>query len=68
MLPKILDILRIVSVSAAFFFGYLIGFKDGFNPDNVDQLTFTSQQAQQPLTPITSPTKVYSVNIIKPAT
>ncbi|MCX6163503.1 MAG: hypothetical protein NTU73_01355 [Ignavibacteriae bacterium] len=32
MVPKILDILRIISVSAAFFFGYLIGYKDGFNP------------------------------------
>jgi hypothetical protein len=33
MLPKILDILRILSVSIAFFFGYMIGFKDGFNPE-----------------------------------
>lgn len=33
MIPKILDILRILSVSAAFFFGYMIGFKDGFNPE-----------------------------------
>jgi hypothetical protein len=32
MVPKILDILRIISVSVAFFFGYLIGYKDGFNP------------------------------------
>ncbi|MFA5404572.1 MAG: DUF6790 family protein [Ignavibacteria bacterium] len=32
MIPKILDILRIICVSAAFFFGYLVGFKDGFNP------------------------------------
>jgi hypothetical protein len=33
MIPKILDILRILSVSVAFFFGYMIGFKDGFNPE-----------------------------------
>lgn len=32
MIPKILDILRIFGVSAAFFFGYLVGFDDGFNP------------------------------------
>lgn len=32
MIPKILDILRILSVSIAFFFGYMIGFNDGFDP------------------------------------
>lgn len=32
MIPKILDVLRIVSVSVAFFFGYYIGFKDDYNP------------------------------------
>lgn len=32
MISKILDILRIAGVSAAFFFGYFIGFNDGFNP------------------------------------
>jgi len=32
MIPKILDIIRIISVTAAFFFGYLIGFKNSFNP------------------------------------
>lgn len=38
MIPKILDILRILAVSFAFFFGYYIGFKDEFNP--VAQLHF----------------------------
>jgi hypothetical protein len=38
MISRILDILRIASVSAAFFFGYYIGYKDGFNP--VAQLHF----------------------------
>lgn len=33
MIPKILDILRILSVSIAFFFGYMIGFNDGFHPE-----------------------------------
>lgn len=33
MIPKILDILRILAVSTAFFFGYTIGYKDGFNPE-----------------------------------
>lgn len=32
MIPKILDIFRIFGVSAAFFFGYLVGFRDGFKP------------------------------------
>ncbi len=32
MLLKILDILRILIVSAAFFFGYQIGFANGYNP------------------------------------
>lgn len=32
MIPKILDIIRIISVSTAFFFGYMIGYKDGINP------------------------------------
>ena len=33
MLLKILDILRIVLASAAFYFGYQIGFADGYNPE-----------------------------------
>jgi len=33
MIPKILDILRIAGVSTAFFFGYMIGFDNGFNPE-----------------------------------
>lgn len=32
MFLKILDILRIIIVSAAFFFGYRIGFADGYDP------------------------------------
>jgi hypothetical protein len=32
MIPKILDILRISGVSAAFFFGYMIGFGGEYNP------------------------------------
>lgn len=38
MILNILDTLRILSVCAAFFFGYQIGFKDGYNP--VAQLHF----------------------------
>ncbi|MEI7663798.1 MAG: DUF6790 family protein [Bacteroidota bacterium] len=38
MIIKILDILRIALVSAAFFFGYRIGFANGYNP--VPQLHF----------------------------
>jgi len=33
MLIQILDIVRISGVCAAFFFGYLIGFKNGYNPE-----------------------------------
>ena len=38
MLSNILDGVRILSVCAAFFFGYQIGFQDGYNP--VAQLHF----------------------------
>ncbi|MBC8486849.1 MAG: hypothetical protein H8D45_12515 [Bacteroidetes bacterium] len=38
MILNILDILRILIVSVAFFFGYQIGFADGYNP--VAQLHF----------------------------
>lgn len=38
MLLKLLDIIRIVSVSVAFFFGYQIGFKHGYDP--IAQLHF----------------------------
>jgi hypothetical protein len=38
MILKILDIARIVIVSAAFYIGYKIGFADGYNP--VSQLHF----------------------------
>jgi hypothetical protein len=38
MIFNILDTLRILSVCAAFFFGYQIGFSDGYNP--VAQLHF----------------------------
>lgn len=33
MIIKILDILRILMVGVAFFFGYSIGFSDGYNPE-----------------------------------
>src|SRR4030042_2133912 len=33
MLIQILDMLRIIVVCIAFFFGYLIGFKNGYNPE-----------------------------------
>ena len=32
LLLKVLDILRILIVSVTFFFGYQIGFADGYNP------------------------------------
>ncbi|MBI5404219.1 MAG: hypothetical protein HY959_12540 [Ignavibacteriae bacterium] len=32
MISKILDILRIIGVSSAFFFGYMIGFSGEYNP------------------------------------
>jgi len=32
MIPRFLDILRIAGVSAAFFFGYMIGFSGEYNP------------------------------------
>ncbi len=38
MILKILDILRIVIVSASFYFGYSIGYADGYNP--IAQLHF----------------------------
>ena len=38
MLLKLLDIIRMASVAIAFFFGYQIGFADGYNP--VAQLHF----------------------------
>jgi len=38
MFLKLLDILRIAIVTAAFFFGYQIGFKNGYNP--IAQLHF----------------------------
>jgi hypothetical protein len=38
MILKILDILRIIIVSAAFFFGYRIGFANGYDP--IAQLHF----------------------------
>ncbi|NQV19134.1 MAG: hypothetical protein HQ534_11410 [Armatimonadetes bacterium] len=38
MLLKLLDIIRIVSVAVAFFFGYQIGFADGYDP--IAQLHF----------------------------
>ncbi|MDP8202006.1 MAG: hypothetical protein P9M11_07680 [Candidatus Tenebribacter burtonii] len=38
MFLKVLDIIRILSVSIAFFFGYQIGFADGYDP--VAQLHF----------------------------
>ena len=38
MFLKLLDISRIVGVSIAFFFGYQIGFADGYNP--IAQLHF----------------------------
>lgn len=38
MILKILDFLRIVIVSASFYFGYAIGFADGYNP--IAQLHF----------------------------
>jgi len=38
MILKILDILRIVIVSASFYFGYSIGYANGYNP--IAQLHF----------------------------
>lgn len=38
MLLQLLDIIRIISVTAAFFFGYQIGFADGYDP--IAQLHF----------------------------
>jgi len=39
MISNIIDVLRILIVFSAFFFGYLIGFRNGYNP--VAQLHFT---------------------------
>jgi hypothetical protein len=39
MISNIVDILRVLIVFSAFFFGYLIGFRNGYNP--VAQLHFT---------------------------
>ena len=44
-------------------------FKDGYNPDNVDQLTFTDQRTQPASTPqIYSPVKIFSNSVPKSAT